>query len=263
MARFADLPLLDPYDIYQRLMDYWDDVMQDDVYLIASDGWLEAARPRKIVADKTKKPKETPDLTIKRQKYKMDLVPPALIVRCYFAKEQENIERLQIIKEAASRRLAEFIDDNIGEGGLLEEVVNDKRKITKTSVKNRFGAIPDPEQDEEGHALINCFTLMEAESKASKAVREAKAALDQKVLGTYAALDETEIKTLVIEEKWFACISADIHSALGDQGHQLGARVRNLTDRYTKTLLQMEREVEVFNARLVEHLQIMGLKWTE
>ena len=35
LARFADLALLDRYDVYQRLMDYWDAVMQDDVYLIA------------------------------------------------------------------------------------------------------------------------------------------------------------------------------------------------------------------------------------
>ena len=39
LARFADLPLLDPYDVYQRLMDYWDETMQDDVYLITADGW--------------------------------------------------------------------------------------------------------------------------------------------------------------------------------------------------------------------------------
>ena len=39
---FDDLPLLDRYDVYQRLMDYWDETMQDDVYLIAAEGWVEA-----------------------------------------------------------------------------------------------------------------------------------------------------------------------------------------------------------------------------
>ena len=34
LASFVDLPLLAAYDVYQRLMDYWDEVMQDDVYLI-------------------------------------------------------------------------------------------------------------------------------------------------------------------------------------------------------------------------------------
>ena len=36
--------------------------------------------------------KETPDLTIKRKKYEMDLIPPALVVARYFAAEQANVE---------------------------------------------------------------------------------------------------------------------------------------------------------------------------
>ena len=71
---FADVPLLDPYALYQRLMDYWDEVMQDDVYLIAADGWVDATTPRGIIEDKEKKILETPDLIVKRQKYKMDLI---------------------------------------------------------------------------------------------------------------------------------------------------------------------------------------------
>ena len=56
-------------------MDYWGEVMQDDVYLIAAEGWVEAAKPRGIIEDKEKKIKEAPDLVIQRKKYKMDIVP--------------------------------------------------------------------------------------------------------------------------------------------------------------------------------------------
>ena len=55
LRRFADLPLLDPYDIYQCLMDYWEETMQDDVYLVVADGWSDAAQPRGIIEDKQKK----------------------------------------------------------------------------------------------------------------------------------------------------------------------------------------------------------------
>lgn len=85
LARFRDRPLIDAYDVYQRLMDYWRETMQDDVYMIAGDGWMEAAKPRGIIEDKIK---ETPDLIIGRKKYKMDLVPPALIVARYFGEER-------------------------------------------------------------------------------------------------------------------------------------------------------------------------------
>ena len=163
LARFADLLLLSRYDIYQRLMDYWDETMQDDVYLIAADSWVEAAKPRGIIEDKEKKIKETPDLTIKRKKYKMDLVPPALIVARYFATEQAAIETLQAKQETAARELEEFVEEHTGEEGLLEDAVNDKGKVTKSRVKNRLKFIQDElESDEERGALTDCLALIGA-----------------------------------------------------------------------------------------------------
>ena len=134
LARFADLPLLDRYDVYQRLMDYWDEVMQDDVYLIAAASWVEAAKPRGIIEDREQRIKETADLTIKRKKYKMDLIPPTLITARWFAVERAAIERLQGAQETAARELEEFVEEHASSGGdedgLLAEVTNDRGKVT-------------------------------------------------------------------------------------------------------------------------------------
>ena len=54
LHRFAGLPLLDRYGVYQCLMDYWDEVMQDDVYMVLTEGWTEASRPRVLVPVKGK-----------------------------------------------------------------------------------------------------------------------------------------------------------------------------------------------------------------
>ena len=136
LGRFADLPLLDRYDVYQRLMDYWDEEMQDDLYLIAANGWIEAARPRGIIEDKERKIKETPDLTLKRKKYKMDLIPPGLIVAYYFTFEQTAVEELQAKQEAAARELEEFVEEpGTGEGAL--NGLEGKGGITKGNVQQR------------------------------------------------------------------------------------------------------------------------------
>ena len=257
---FADLPLLNRYDVYQRLMDYWDEVMQDDVYLIATDGWTEAARPRGIIEDKEKKIKETPDLTIKRKKYKMDLIPLALVVARYFATEQTALEALQAAQDAAVRALEEFIEEHTGEDGLLADATNDKGKATKASVKDRLKTIRDePEGDEEQEALNRCLALIEAESKAGKAVKDAQAALDQKVLDHYAALSEAEIKTLVVEDKWVASIQAALDSEVQRLTQQLAGRVKELEERYASPLPELEREVEEFGAKVEGHLKKMGL----
>jgi type I restriction enzyme M protein len=260
LQRFTGLPLLDTYDIYQQLMDYWDDVMQDDAYLVAADGWLEAARPRGIVADKATTVKETPDLTVKRRKYKMDLVPPALIVDCYFAAEQENIERLQVSKDTASGRLAEFVEEHSGEGGLLEDAANDQGNVTRNGVKGRYRAISDPDCDEEGQALLYCWVLMDNESKASKALREAKTALDREVLDTYSDLDEEDIKTLVVENKWLDSINDAVNDKILQLAQQLDDCVRDLGERYARTLSELEQEAQQFCTRVNGHLKILGFE---
>ena len=260
LARFADLPLLDPYDVYQRLMDCWDETMQDDVYLIVSEGWGETARPRSIIEDKDRKIRETPDFTIKRGKYKMDLLPPGLIVSRFFADEQATIEVLQAKQEAAMRELEEFVEEHTGEEDLLADAVNDKGKVTKSGVTQRLKAIRfEPESDEERGFLKRCRTLIEAEAKVTKAVKVGQAHLDEQVLTHYATLTEDEIKTLVIEDKWFAGIRVAIEGEVQRLSSQLTKRVTELEERYARPLPELEREVEAFGAKVDGHLKRMGL----
>ena len=220
LMRFVDLPILSAYDIYQRLMDYWDDVMQDDIYQIALDGWIDAAQPRGIIVNKDKKIKETPDLSVNRKKYKMDLLPPVLVVARYFATEQAVIDSLELRQETVSRELEEFVEERTGEEGPLQEALNNEGRVTKTSVKAQLMAIQDnsgAESQEERDALTRCLALIDAKSKASKAVRVAQAAQDQRVFARYATLTETEIKTLVVEDKWLTSIQTaierEVHAA--------------------------------------------------
>jgi len=262
LKRFADLPLLDKFDAYQRLMDYWAGVMQDDVDLIAAEGWVEGAKPRGIVEDKAKKIKEAPDLTIGRRKYKMDLVPPGLIINRYFAAEQAAIDELAARQEIAARELEEFVEEHTGEEGLLEDATNDNGKVTKSSVKARSKEIGrNPEFADEREALTRVMALIEAESGAAKAVKEARAALDERVLARYASLTEDEIKALVVEDKWFASIRAAVEGEVQRLTQRLAGRVKELDERYARPLPELEREVEAFGAKVAEHLRKMGLKW--
>lgn len=262
LKRFADLPLLDKYDAYQCLMDYWAETMQDDVDLIAAEGWVEGAKPRGIVKDKAKKIKETPDLTIGRRKYKMDLIPPGLIINRYFAAGQAAIEDLQARQETATRELEEFIEEHTGEEGLLEDAVNEKGNVTKKAVKDRLKEIRrNPEFAEEHEALTQVMALIEAEAGAKKAVKEAQAALDKRVLARYATLTEDEIKTLVVADKWFASIQAAIDVEVERLTQRLAGRVKELDERYARPLPELEREVEAFGAKVKEHLRRMGVEW--
>ena len=269
LARFADLPLLDPYDVYQKLMDYWDEVMQDDVYLITTDGWVKASQPRDIIQEKNLK--ETPDLTLKKKKYKMDLIPPALIVARYFADEQAEIDTLQTALETAEQALDEYIEEHTGDEGLLSEVVNDSGNVTKTSVNARLKELKPnlmthndmQDNDEEREALEHCLSLIDAKAKAEKAVKDAQLALDQQVLARYDTLTETEIKQLVIDDKWFATIQAAVTGEVQRLTQNLTERVKELEERYAQPLPALGHEVEDFSLKVDAHLLKMGVAWHE
>ena len=265
LNRFTGLPLLDRYDVYQKLMDYWDEVMQDDVCLIAADGWVETAKPREVIQDR--QVKETPDLVIKKKKYKMDLIPPALIVARYFADKQDVIEMLAAKQETALSALEEYIEEHTGEDGLLADATNDKGSVTKSSVNERLKAVtPDlmipretQDNDEERDALEHCLSLLDAKSKADKGVKDAQLALDTEVLAHYATLTEEEIKTLVIEDKWFASIHAAIDGEVQRLTQVLTVRVQELEKRYAQRLPDLTSEVDEFSAKVNEHLLKMGV----
>ena len=268
LMQFDNLPLLDPYDVYQKLMDYWDEVMQDDVYLITADGWVEASQPRNLIQDKDLK--ETPDLTIKKKKYKMDLLPPALIVACYFTDAQAEIDARQSTLETAEQKLEEYIEEHTGEDGLLADATNDSGNITKNSVKARLKAVtPDlmmlnetqDDNDDECNALDHCLSLIDAKSKADKAVKATQLALDEQVLARYATLTETEIKQLVIDDKWVATIQAEIIGEVQRLTQNLTERVKELEERYAQPLPVLAEEVEGYSTRVEEHLKVMGAHW--
>ncbi|RKU15707.1 type I restriction-modification system subunit M [Candidatus Poribacteria bacterium] len=260
LNRFTSLPLLDPYDVYQKLMDYWDEVMQDDVYLIAADGWVEAAKPREVIQDK--QVKETPDLVIKKNRYKMDLIPPGLIVARYFAEEQVAVEALEAKRTTAESELAEYIEEHTGEDGLLTDALNDSGNITTSSVKARLKAIQgEPDSTDEREVLTSCAILIDTPSKISRAVKKEQEALDEQVLAHYPTLTENEIKAVVVEDKWIASVQLAIESEVQRLTQALTARVQELEKRYAQPLPELASEVDKFSAKVNEHLQKMGVDW--
>jgi len=269
LQRFTDVPLLDRYAVYQRLMDYWADTMQDDVYLIAAEDWIEAARPRGVIDNKERKIKEEPDLTVgsgrKAKKYKLDLIPPALVIARYFSDQQARLDTLQAEAETASRELEEFIEEQSssdgGEEDPLSEVKNDKGKVTKTEIPKRLKALKgEPEAIDEINALKQCKKLMDQEASAKKAVKDAQTELDQSVLARYGELTENEIKQLAVDDKWLADIRAAIESEVERITNRLASRVRELEERYAAPLPAIEREVEVLATKVSGHLETMGVR---
>jgi type I restriction enzyme M protein len=262
LETFRPARLLDSYDVYQHLMDYWAETMQDDVYMIVSDGWREAARPRLIVEEKDKKSKEKPEFTVGKMKYKAELIPTALVIARYFAAEQAAIEKLETEVAAIEQAMEEMAEEHSGEEGLLEEGKNEKDKLTKASVAARLKEIRcDADAADERKMLNDYLALMDKETATSAKVKAAQESLMAKVATQYGKLTEDEIKTLVVDDKWLATVAAAVQGELDRVSQTLTGRIRQLAERYVTPMPQLTGEVATLAIRVDEHLKKMGAAW--
>ena len=261
LVRCSALPLIDPYDIYQRLMEYWSKTMQDDLYLIAANGWIAAAKPREIISEIARKLDELPDLTINRRKYKMDLVPPRLIAVRYFASDQAEVEAAQAKHELASHKIEQFMAQRTGMREFLQLNIEDNRKLTKANVKRWVNSIDGSSVSERiCRDLESLLMMMEDEESMARIVMKSQLALNQKVLSRYYSLTIAEVKALVIEDKWFARIGQCIHDEFDKLTQTLAMRLQKLELRYAYPLAQLEEEVGIYGERVAEHLLAMGVR---
>jgi type I restriction enzyme M protein len=262
LETFQKAPLIDPYDVYQHLMDYWAETMQDDVYMIAIDGWQAAAKPRLIIEDKDKKTKEKPDFTVGKQKFKTELIPVAVLVARYFAAEQAAIEALEAEAAVVAQTMEEMAEEHGGEEGLLAEGTSDKGKITKAAVTEGIKKIKgNTDSADEMKVLKEYLALIEKEADADGRIKDARKTLEGKVAVKYGKLSEEEIKALVVNDKWLAALAAAVQSELDRVSQTLTGRIRQLAERYATPLPLLTKEVETLSARVNEHLKKMGAVW--
>ena len=246
---FKQAPLLDAYDIYQHLMDYWAETMQDDCYVIAADGWV--AKPARIIeTDKKGKSKD--------KGWACDLIPKPLIVARYFAKEQAAIEAAQAELEAATGSLAELEEEHGGEDGFFGAL----DKIAKAEINARLKEIKaDKDAKDEIAVLMRWMELAESETALKRALKEQEATLDKLAYEKYPTLTEAEIKMLVVDDKWMTRLCAAVQGELDRVSQTLTGRIRELAERYASPLPQLTNEVATLAARVEEHLRKMGAIW--
>lgn len=244
LARFKPVPLLDEYDVYEQLMIYWHETVHDDVFLIMNDGWLDAAKPRKTIEDKDRKFNEDPDLAIgtgkTAQKFKMDLVPPDLVVARYFVGDQSALDMLEARLEKSTTQLDEHAEEHGGDEGLLSEATNDKGRYTQQALTATIREAKASRDTETLAVAEQALRLMRVEAAAKKAAKNARSVLDANVLQKYAMLSTSDVQSIVLDSKWDANIASGVHSVVQGLTSALVKRVEQLGQRYGETLKYVE-----------------------
>jgi type I restriction enzyme M protein len=258
LGHYTGQPLLDKYDIYQHLMDYWAQTMQDDLYLIASEGWK--ATTYRILEDK--KNKEGKIVKQVDKGWACDLVPKHLVVARYFADQQREIDAFQAEIELLESRIEELEEEESGEDGAFAPL----EKLNKTNVKERIQDIKKlvrtlPHLESEAFVLQDWLDLAAEKTASQDALKTANAALDGLLYATYPALTEDEIKALVVDDKWLGAVSAAVHGELDRISQNLARRVRALAERYETPLPCAVHHAAELEQAVHRHLERMGFTW--
>jgi type I restriction enzyme M protein len=254
LNHYQSRPLIDAYDVYQHLMDYWATTLQDDAYLIATDGWQ--ANTYRVL--ETKKGKDgKPGKQIDKG-WACDLVPKRLIVARYFAKEQTALDALSAELENISAKLTELEEEHNGEEGAFASL----DKINAACVKDRIKEIgKDKSAADELLVLKQWQDFSANEGALKKQLKDAETELDALALAKYPKLTEADIKVLVVNDKWLATIEAAIHGEMDRVSQALTQRVKELAERYEASLPDLAKQVNEHEAKVAEHLKKMGFVW--
>ncbi|MBD3617462.1 MAG: type I restriction-modification system subunit M [Gracilimonas sp.] len=251
LDRYRGKALIDPYDIYQHLMNYWFETLRDDVYMIVEDGWTATLEPVRNSKGK-----------IKKGEFTCELIPKELVIDRYFAREKAEIEGLKQTQETAAQTMEELEQEHAVEGGLLEEAQSDAGNVTKGELTRRMKEIKgDPDYAEEYELMKTYKSAYDKEKKAKKAVKEAEKQLDEQVIEKYPQLSEDEVKTLVVDDKWLPTIKGQIDGEVEAISRSLTQRVNELAGRYNKAVVEIDEEVNELETRVQSHLEAMGVVW--
>ena len=241
LVSFTGLKLIDKYDLYQYFMAYWLETMQDDSYLIVSDGWAVGK-----------------EVEYEKKEFEGKLIPKSILITRYFNESRITIENLENIRDTCTSELESLEEEHSGDDGYFSSF----DKVNKGTVAKRLKDIKaDKEAKEETDVLNLYLKLNEQQSEANKKIKEYSAELDKQLLTKYKTLTIDEIKHLVVEDKWMSSIENGILSQMQRISQRLTARVKELADRYESTLPNVLNELKAIEEKVSAHLSKMGYSW--
>ena len=271
LEKFSKLELLDKYDVYQVLLAYWNETMNDDVLLIIQDelGYNLA----KITDDIKEEPKESKKAkkdSAKEKKPKEPkiigwegrLIPKQIILDAFFALEQKEIEKAEEKLSQTESEFEEFIENNSDENGYFTDYMGDDEKIDSKKITSRVKLLTKEKKTQnEEYKILNNYVDYESSIKSQKKhITELKKVLDDNCRNRYETFTDEEIKDLLVNRKWYKAIDDGIQNLYITVANHLTKRIVELYERYENTLSELNTKLAEEEKVVFGHLTQMGFK---
>lgn len=271
LEKFSKLELLDKYDVYQVLLAYWNETMNDDVLLIIQDelGYNLA----KITDDIKEEPKESKKAkkdSAKEKKPKEPkiigwegrLIPKQIVLDAFFALEQKEIEKAEEKLSQTESEFEEFIENNSDENGYFTDYMGDDEKIDTKKITSRVKLLTKEKKTQnEEYKILNNYVDYESSIKFQKKhITELKKVLDDNCRNRYETFTDEEIKDLLVNRKWYKTIGQGIQNLYVTVANHLTKRIVELYERYENTLPELTAKLAEEEKEVASHLAQMGFK---
>lgn len=271
LEKFSKLELLDKYDVYQVLLAYWNETMNDDVLLIIQDelGYNLA----KITDDIKEEPKESKKAKKDSSKEKKPkepkiigwegrLIPKQIVLDAFFALEQKEIEKAEEKLSQTESEFEEFIENNSDENGYFTDYMGDDEKIDSKKITSRVKLLTKEKKTQnEEYKILNNYVDYESSIKSQKKhITELKKVLDDNCRNRYEIFTDAEIKDLLVNRKWYKAIDDGIQNLYITVANHLTKRIVELYERYENTLSELNTKLAEEEKEVAAHLAQMGFK---
>jgi type I restriction enzyme M protein len=251
----SKLPLVDPYAIYQEFMTYWNSTLQDDAFLIASVGWVEAATPHLVAKGDIGEV----DFTSGKSKFRSDLLPASFLIEENFSALADSLSKAEEELAIVEGEIESLIEENSGDEGLINEVLSEAGKIVKKQLSARIKEIAkDPEFEDEFLVLQDCAVLIEKLDLSKLHVKELTSKLNDGLISSYKNLDEASVRKLV-NIKWTRSLKDRVEIDRGRVSQFLANRIQDLGERYDEVLSALVSSTTSLELKVSHHLRAMGL----
>lgn len=233
--------LIDKYEAYEYLMEYFNDTLKDDFYLIIENGWIP-----KIVFAQDKNGK------IKKNEFDSDLLPKEIVIEEYFKEKNDKIEKLNNDLNDLCQKLDSIIQENTGN----EEIFKDDEKINEKIIKEKI-----KEETEDNISTLNkTLDILLSQKELKKDIRTHQEALNKLIIDKYNLLDEETSKDLIINKKWFKSIERKFDDKYEDLIYDLSNKIINEYENYEETLNQLSEKASGLESLVLKDLERMGFK---
>lgn len=263
ISEFANISLVDKYDVYEVLLSYWQQTMADDVFVLKFDGY-EAGREIENFTEETeiKKGEKKGEKKIRYIGWDGKLIPKTIIETVFFSTERAKIDEAQAIVDETQNKLDEMIEEYSAEEGVLYDCLNDNNKVDLKAVNAKIKELQNKPAEKEEYEILCAYRELDAKvKKYAKIVKELYAALDRMLKEKYKQLTVAEIRELLVNRKWYYSLFDGIKALYVTTSHNMANRIVELAERYETTLPELEKETNEYEEKVKSHLERMGFVW--